>query len=491
MAAATERRDALVEIRGVTKRFGRLLANDDVSITLPAGRVIGLVGENGAGKSTIMNILAGIYLPDAGAIAVAGRTLPTGRPKASIQAGIGMVHQQFKLVPTLTGLENIRLARRGARALALPERIDRNMSELGFDIDLARPIWQLTLANRQQLEILRTLATGATVLVLDEPTSVLSPPETVRLMGIVRRVAEGGRCVVLISHKLREVFDVADDVIVMRAGRVVHESAVARTDPETLARHIVSDRKMPDRRRPPDAAGERALQVNNLSVDGDHGAPAVRNVSFSVRKGEIVSIAGVTGNGQSELMETLGGLRPPRSGNIARPGAGSSRGYAYIPAQHLGTALAPTLSVADNALLGHHRAPPFGRWMKSRRVRDHARRVIEAYDVSAELDSVVRRLSGGNLQRVVLGRELLNDPDLIVADYPTRGLDIASAAQIRSALVARAAAGAAVLVSSEEIEESLEIANRILVLHGGSIVAERDASGLSAEELGQLMTIGA
>ena len=489
MAAAAERRDALVEIRGVTKRFGRLLANDDVSITLPAGRVIGLVGENGAGKSTIMNVLAGIYLPDAGAIAVAGRALPPGRPKASIRAGIGMVHQQFKLVPTLTGLENIRLALRGADARGLPERIDRDMSELGFDVDLARPIWQLTLANRQQLEILRTLATGATVLVLDEPTSVLSPPETVRLMGIVRRVAEAGRCVVLISHKLREVFGVADDVIVMRAGRVVHESAVARTDPETLARHIVGDRKMPDRRRPPDAAGERALQVDNLSVDGDHGAPAVRNVSFSVRKREIVSIAGVTGNGQSELMETVGGLRPPRSGSIARLGSG--RGYAYIPSQHLGTALAPSLSVADNALLGHHRGPPFGRWMKPRRVRDHARRVIEAYDVSADLDSVVRRLSGGNLQRVVLGRELLNDPDLIVADYPTRGLDIASAAQIRSALVARAAAGAAVLVSSEEIEESLEIANRILVFHGGGIVAERDANKLSAEELGQLMTIGA
>ena len=490
MTAGTECRNALVEIRGVTKRFGQLLANDDVSITLPAGRVIGLVGENGAGKSTIMNILAGIYLPDAGAITVAGRILPAGRPRASIHAGIGMVHQQFKLVPTLTGFENIRLAWRGAGARALPERIDRNMAELGFDLDLARPIWQLTLANRQQLEILRTLATGATVLILDEPTSVLSPPETVRLMGIVRRVAASGRCVVLISHKLREVFGVADDVVAMRAGRVVHEGAVARTDPETLARHIVGDRKIPDRRRPPDATGERVLQVDNLSVDGDHGAPAVRNVSFSVRKGEIVSIAGVTGNGQSELMETVGGLRPHRSGNVFRPSAGSGRGYAYIPSQHLGTALAPSLSVTDNALLGHHRMPPFGWWMKSRRVQDHARQVIEAYDVATELDSIVRRLSGGNLQRVVLGRELLNDPHLIVADYPTRGLDIASAAQIRSALVARATAGAAVLMSSEEIEESLEIANRVLVLHGGSIVAEREAGGLSAEELGQLMTIG-
>jgi simple sugar transport system ATP-binding protein len=480
-----------VEIEGVAKRFGALLANDDVSFTIPAGRVLGLVGENGAGKTTVMNVLAGLYLPDRGAVTVAGVPLRLGSPKTSVAAGIGMVHQQFKLVETLTGFENLSLARDRGRLIQPSQAADevhQLMAELGFEIDLATQVWQMPLAVRQQLEILRTLAIGAEVLILDEPTSVLSPPETVRLFGIVRRIAGSGRAVVLISHKLGEVLDVADDLVVMRGGRVVHDGPAAGVDVGGLARLIIGDRDLVQSSRPAAPPGAPLLRVDDLTVEGDLGIAAVRGARFEVRAGELVAIVGVAGNGQSELMQAIGGVRAYR-GAIA-PAARRERRFAYVPARHLGVGLAPGMSVQDNALLGQQRRPPFGWWLRRQRVRQRGREVADRFGVTAELTSPVRWLSGGNLQRMVLGRELHGEPALIVADYPTRGLDVASAGQIRRALVARAAAGAAVLISSEELEESLAIANRILVMHRGELVAEHDPRTVDLATLGRQMTAG-
>jgi general nucleoside transport system ATP-binding protein len=479
-----------VAIEGVSKRFGALLANDDVSFTIPAGRVLGLVGENGAGKTTVMNVLAGIYLPDQGAVSIAGTPLRLGAPKASVAAGIGMVHQQFKLVETLSGFENLSLARdrgRFAQPSGPDAEVRRLMAELGFGVDLAAQVWQMPLAVRQQLEILRTLAIGARLVILDEPTSVLSPPETGRLFGIIKSIARSGRAVVLISHKLGEVLEVADDLVVMRGGRVVHRGAAAEVDVGRLARLIVGERELKEGSRPGGPAGAPVLRVEHLAVDGDLGLPAVRRASLEVRAGELVAIIGVAGNGQTELLQAIGGMRPCR-GRITPAARG--RRFAYIPAQHLGVGLAPGMSLQDNAVLGWQRRSPFGWWLHRRALEGRGREVADRFGVAADLASPVRWLSGGNLQRLVLGRELHGEPDLIVADYPTRGLDVASASQIRRALVARASAGAAVLISSEELEESLAIANRILVMHRGEIVAEHDPRTVDQGTLGRQMTTG-
>lgn len=482
-----------VRLHNISKRFGHLLANDDVSLDIRGGEVLGLVGENGAGKTTAMNVLTGVYLPDRGGIEVDGRPLRPGSPRHAVAAGIGMVHQQFKLVETLTGFENISLAVDHGHFLRRhrPDpQLEELMQGLGFEIDLSARVWQMSLSVRQQLEILRTLAIGARVLVLDEPTSVLSPPETVKLFGVVRRIAQSGRAVVFIGHKLLEILDVADRIVVMRGGRVVHDGPSGELALSRLSTLIVGDRDLSRGRRPPGPAGEVLLRVSNLEVHNDLGLPAVRDASFEVHAGELVAVIGVTGNGQIELLDAIGGLRAVAGGHVDAPRDGGGRGFAYIPAQHLGVGLAPRLSIRENAILGRQRSAPFGWWLPRAQVDGHAQRVMSAFSVDSPRDVPVSRLSGGNLQRVVLGRELHGDPRLVVASYPTRGLDVASATQIRRALVERAAAGAAVLLSSEELDESLEIANRVLVMHHGRIVAELDPRALDMDELGQLMTTG-
>jgi simple sugar transport system ATP-binding protein len=493
--APDQRHDVpLVRVSGICKRFGGFAANDGVSFDVPRGAVLGLLGENGAGKSTIMNVLCGLYLPDAGRIEIDGQPLQTGAPRASIAAGVGMVHQQFRLVETLSGFENISLAIHRGR-IWQPRRTDEAIrvlnEQLGFALDLALPVWQLSLARRQQLEILRTIAAGARILVLDEPTSVLSPVETEGLFDIVRRIAASGRSVILISHKLNEVLGVADHLVVMRGGRVVHAGPAADSDADTLARHIVGERQVQEAVRPATTPGEVALVARGLSVADHRGLPVVREVDLTLRRGELAALVGVTGNGQTELMEALGGLLHPSAGSIEAPRLGGRRHFGYIPARHLGTGLAPGLALGDNALLGHQYRRGFGAHLKRAAVEAHAREVTARFDVRIAAHAPVRQLSGGNLQRLVLGRELLGDPALILADYPTRGLDVASAAQIRAALIAAAEGGAAVLMSSEELEESLAMATRILVMHSGRIVADLAAAAADYGTIGRLMTRGA
>jgi general nucleoside transport system ATP-binding protein len=486
--------EKLVQLECVSKRFGQFLANDDVSIAIPPGKVVALVGENGAGKTTAMNLLAGLYVPDSGRIYVRGQRLQPGSPRESVRAGIGMVHQQFKLVDTMTGLENISLAMDRGRFLRRRRTgpaIHALMRDVGFALDLDRYVWQMPLAARQQLEVLRTLLTAGTrLLILDEPTSVLSEIESAELFNQLRRIKATGRSVVLISHKLKEVLGVADEIVVMRAGRVVHTGPIENVTLAQLSRLIVGDKALTVGNPPPPRAGHTVLKVEHLDVANDLGLQAVQDVSFEVRAGELVAIVGVSGNGQMELMEAIGGLRRPRSGTIVAPRKTGCRGFGYIPSQHLEVALAPNMSVAENSILGHHRSKPFRWWLQKRDVDSWASKVVQRFGVKGQTRQPVRQLSGGNLQRVILGRELAGDPELIVASYPTRGLDVASAAEIRGALAARAAAGAAVLIATEEIEESLEIANRILVMHQGRIVGQHRPEALELAHLGRLMTTG-
>ncbi|MEF2070580.1 ABC transporter ATP-binding protein [Consotaella aegiceratis] len=482
---------SLLRLEAISKHFGALVANDEVSFDAAAGDVVALLGENGAGKSTAMNVLCGLYHPDSGRVTLDGKEIELGSPKASARAGIGMVHQQFKLVDALTAFENLSLA------LDRGNFLQKNrpsgdlaswMADLGFEIDLTQRVRDMPLAARQQLEIVRVLASGARILILDEPTSVLSPLETDRLFAIVRRIAASGRVVILISHKLAEIRDVATRLVVMRQGRRVFEGKAAGMSGEKIAELIVGERSYRNDRRPQAPVGEHRLTVRNLSLAGAGGEPIVKDVSFTVAQGELVAIVGVAGNGQIELLDAIGGLRRPATGEIIAPRLGSQRDFAFIPAQHLGVGLAPGLTLEENALLGHQARSPFGRLLRPRERRRRAQSVLAAYDVRTPARTVTSALSGGNLQRVVLGRELLNEPDLVVASYPTRGLDIASAAQIRNALIERANAGAAVLMACEELEESLEIATRILVMSGGRMVADLDAKEATLGELGRLIT---
>jgi len=486
--------EPLARLERVSKRFGHAVANDEVSLSVPAGKVVALVGENGAGKTTAMNLLAGLYLPDSGRIYVRGQVLRAGSPRESVRAGIGMVHQHFKLVETMTGLENISLAMDRGRMLrrrGINAAVRAIMNEVGFSLDLDARVWQMTLAARQQLEILRTLlAAGTHLLILDEPTSVLSALESAELFKRLRRLTTTGRSVVLISHKLKEVLEVADDIVVMRTGRVVHAGPIGEVTLSELGRLVVGDRSFGAGAPPPSRAGQPILRVEHAQVDNDLGLPAVEDASFDVKAGELVAIAGVGGNGQTELLDAIGGLRPLRAGNITTPRRQSGRGFAYIPAQHLEVALAPNLSIAENAILGPHRRHPFRWWFKRRDVDRFTGAVVARFGTKGQARQPVRQLSGGNLQRLILGRELADDPELIVASYPTRGLDIASASEIRNALVERAAAGAAVLLASEELEESLSIANRILIMHRGRIVGEHRPGSLELADLGRLMTTG-
>ncbi|CAH1651094.1 Autoinducer 2 import ATP-binding protein LsrA [Hyphomicrobiales bacterium] len=481
----------VLQVEHVTKSFGDVLANSDVSFAVPAGSVVALLGENGAGKSTAMNAVCGLYLPETGRILVDGRPVELGSPSAAVAAGVGMVHQQFKLVDTLTGYENISLATDRGRFLQrrqAPSALTDLMQEVGFQLDLAAPVWTMPLAARQQLEILRVLAQGARLLILDEPTSVLSPKETEQLFGIVKRIAASGRSIILISHKLAEIEEIADHLVVMRGGRVVFEGPNQSLTGDDIAELIIGKRVVRAGQRPQTARGERQLSVRNVSIAGRDGATVVSDVSFDVHGGELVAVLGVTGNGQSELFDAIGGLLRHSSGQIDAPRRAGRRAFAFIPSRHLGIALAPGLSLEDNALLGSQHNPPFGPWLAPARVRLHARAVLGSFGVKADPGSATRRLSGGNLQRVVLGRELASQPSLIVASYPTRGLDIASAAQIRAALAERAVAGNAVLMASEELDESLEIATRVLVMSSGRIVADLAPQQFDRVAIGRLMT---
>jgi simple sugar transport system ATP-binding protein len=484
-----------VAMRGISKRFGDVVAVNDVSLDIHAGTVLGLLGENGAGKTTLMNVLTGVYLPDAGQVSVSGAPLAPGSPKAAVDAGVGMVHQDLRLVETLTGAENISLAverRRFIRRRRLPEIVVELQDSLGFEVDLSARVWQLPLSQRQLLEILRVLACGTRVLILDEPTAVLSPLETRALFESIRRIARSGCAVVLISHKLEEVLGVADALAVLRAGRLVYEGQASGMGLGELARLMVGHRAVSTSERPAKQAGDVVLRVTDLVVESNVGAEVVHSVSFDVRRGELVAILGVAGNGQEELMEAIGGLRKPAAGRIELPSSSrdSGPGFGHIPAERLGVGLAPGLPVEDNALLGRHRSPPFGRWLRRRDVRAHAWEVLERLAVKHPGRGPIRNLSGGNLQRVLLGRELVKGIDFIIASYPTRGLDVGSAAQIRAALVDTVNRGGAVLLASEELDESLSLATRMLVMYRGRIVAQCTPDELSVERIGRLMTTG-
>jgi len=496
-----------LETRGIVKRFPGVLANDRVDFDLRGGEIHGLLGENGAGKSTLMNILAGLYRPDEGTVLLGGRPVEFRSPREAISAGIGMVHQHFTLVPSMTVTENILLGLDRPRVrLALArhdEEVARLAESFGLAVDPRAKIWQLSVGEQQRVEILKLLYRGARILIMDEPTAVLAPTEIEGLFRTLRAMTAEGRSVVLISHKLNEVLGVADRITVMRHGRVTAAglSPVGLTGRD-LAERMVGRAIFDAFERAAVEPGRIVLSVRDVEATNDRGLPALQGASFEVRAGEIVGIAGVAGNGQSELAQVITGLRSCRGSVVIDglevanrpPTASIDRGVAHVPEDRIGLGSAPNLSVADNLMLKSYRRAPIGAgWTIDRgAARTNAARQRETHAIAApSIDTPVRLLSGGNLQRLILARELESDPALIVAVQPTRGLDVGAIEGVHALLLARRAAGAATVLVSEELDEIIGLADRILVMFEGRIVGSFESAEVDIHQIGLLMTGGA
>ncbi len=501
---------AAVALRGITKRFPAVVANDRVDFEAAKGEVHALLGENGAGKTTLSNILTGLYRPDEGEILLSGRPVEFHSPRDAIAAGIAMVHQHFRLVSPFTVAENVVLGdqRDIGRAFRLrPRAIEQRVAELsrryGLAVDPRARIWQLSVGEQQRVEVLKALYQEARILILDEPTAVLTPQEADALFETVRAMAADGRTVIFISHKLHEVKAVADRVTVLRRGRSLATVAASDATQRSLAALMVGREVEIGRRhhgRP--APGEAVLQLDGVWADGDRGVPAVKDVSLRVRRGEIVAVAGVAGNGQRELAETIVGMRPATKGTVeirgrrvrsGDPRSAIAAGVAYVPEDRLGTGVAPGLSIAANVVLKSYRRSPVSRgpFLRLARIRDLADRAIDNYDVRTSGCQVPAwQLSGGNVQKVVLAREFSGEPAVLIAASPTRGLDVSSIETVHSYLREAASAGVGVLLLSEDLDEILALADRIAVMYEGGVAGEREAASATVEELGLLMAGG-
>ena len=497
----------LVELRGIVKTFPGVVANAGIDLAIDPGDVIALLGENGAGKSTLMSVLAGLYRPDAGTISIDSTPVKFRSPRDAIAAGIGMVHQHFRLIDAFTVTENIMLGWHTPRfrlnAGVEAQRVEQMALRHGLGIEPDARVRQLSVGERQRVEILKMLYRDARVLILDEPTAVLTPQEVDLLFASIRRIAGEGRAVVFISHKLDEVLAIADGIVVLRGGRVAGVARPSETTPQALAQMMVGH-EIESRPRPAGEPGAPALILDGVRVHGrvGRGHVAFQVDHFEVRAGEIAGIAGVAGNGQRELAEVIAGLRPAAAGRVQiggrdvtslDPRARWARGVAYIPEDRLGEGLIPAFSLTENAALRDYASPPLSRgpFFSRREARAKAEAIIDRFQVRAPNAGVqVRTLSGGNQQRLLVGRETAASPRVLIAMHPTRGLDIEATAAVHRILFDLRAAGAAIVLISESLDELFAVADRVAVVHRGRIVGERPARTASRAEIGLLMAGG-
>jgi simple sugar transport system ATP-binding protein len=493
-----------VKIRGLTKRYGTILANDSVDLEISRGGIHAVVGENGAGKTTLMRALYGLVRPDAGSIELDGTEVRIANPAQAIARRIGMVHQRFELVEQLSALENLTLGHLPGRGLFFDRqtalaRARELAAQLGTSMDWNRLVAHLTVGARQRLEIMRLLYRDADILIFDEPTSVLTPQEADDLFKVLRRLSGQGRTIIFITHKLREVFALADQVTVMRRGRVVATTTTRDSDPQALASLIVGERFERPTLPPAAPQGDDILVVENLGLCDDLGVLTLRSASFTVRAGEIVGVAGIEGSGQRELVEALVGLRRPVTGKIrvrGRPAPTSvwarrKVGIAYVSEDRDAEGACLPASIAENLFPTERDDPslaPRGQLRLSAIAR-FARSILSRFDVrGAGPRNPARALSGGNLQRLVLGREMHRVPGLLIASHPTRGVDVRGIAFIHRQLAEARRQGTATLLISEDLGELIELSDRLLVIFGGRISAEMPAAQATPERLGLLMT---
>jgi len=500
----------IVEMKGIVKRFPGVLANDHVDFELRAGEIHALLGENGAGKSTLMNVLAGLYKQDAGFIKIKSQTLEFSSPRDAINAGIGMVHQHFMLVPSQTVTENILLGLDDPSFLMRLNDYDKKIANLGdqygLKVDPRAKIWQLSVGEQQRVELLKMLYRGADVLVMDEPTAVLAPTEIDGLFDTLSSMVAQGKSVIFISHKLQEVTAIADRVSVLRRGKVTASGVPAKgVTRQELASMMVGREVVLFVNKKPKKPGEVILNVKDVHAENDKGLPSLRGLSLNVRAGEIVGIAGVAGNGQIELSQVIAGLRKCSQGEVTLNGEkvsnrdtlyGIERGMSYVPEDRTHVGSSPNLSVTDNVIMKNYRKPPIskGSMLDMLAATKFAKELKEAYDIIVPtVNTPVRLLSGGNLQRVILAREISGQPNFMVAVQPTRGLDVGAIEGVQRLLLTQREAGAAVLLISEELEELLALSDRVYVIYEGRIMGEVKVGGDEPDEslietIGLMMT---
>lgn len=497
----------MLELKNITKTFGDVVANDNVSIKIENGTIHAIVGENGAGKSTIMRIAYGFYTADSGEILVDGKPVAINNPHDAIALGIGMVHQHFMLVDTMTVAENIVLGAETGGAVNLDlEKANQEISNLSNELKLGvNPrafIEDLSVGAQQRVELLKALYRNAKLLILDEPTAVLTPQETIDFFNILRRMRASGKTIVIITHKLEEVLAISDDVTVMRDGKTVGNVKTSETSAKDLARMIVGRDVLLRVEKTDASPSDIVLNLQNLSVAGKHGT-AVGDVSFNVRAGEIVGIAGIEGNGQTELIEAIAGLLAPTSGSIELFGKNIAAldarrrkelGIGHIPEDRHKRGLLLDFDLAENSMLGVHYRPPAataGGFLNNSAINQRASEIIEKFDVRPpNIELPAKSLSGGNQQKLIIGREFGLNPRLLLVSQPTRGVDIGAIEFIHSKLIALRDAGTAVLLVSAELEEVTALADRLLVMREGKIVGEVNPKETSAEEIGLMMTGG-
>jgi simple sugar transport system ATP-binding protein len=496
----------MLQMVGIVKRFPGVLADDHVNFDVQAGEVHALLGENGAGKSTLMNVLYGLYQADEGSIYLNGGEVTITSPTDAIEHNIGMVHQHFMLVDTLTVAENVALGLPSSKRFVtdldvVSARIKELGEEYGLEIDPGAVIWQLSVGQRQRVEIIKALYRDARLLILDEPTAVLTPLEVDQLFDTLRHMAADGRGLIFISHKLHEVLALSNRITVLRHGRVTGEVPTSEATRHSLAEMMVGRevKLVPD--KPPSTPGEVALEISQLSVYDDRGVHAVRDLDLSVRAGEVVGIAGVSGNGQSELAQAISGLRHVADGTIEIGGVDVTNrsphrvrntGLAYVPEERMREGAIAQFTVSENMMLTDYDGPRYvkGGLFDFPAIAEHSQQLVDAYAVKTPtLDTPVQNLSGGNIQKLILARELSGEPTLLLASQPTRGVDIGAAEYIHERLIAQRSAGTAILVISEDLDEVVGLSDRVAVIYEGEIVGIVDP-GTPREQLGLMMAGG-
>lgn len=504
-AAEENMKEPVIEMRNITKRFGDVTANENVNLSLYPGEIHALLGENGAGKSTLMNVLTGIYKPNSGEIYFQGKKVSIKSPKQAVDMGIGMVHQHFRLIPTLSVAENVFLYMPDCKAILRQKEMEEAIAACSrnfhLDVDASAKVWQLSVGEQQRVEIIKLLYRGADILILDEPSAVLTAQEAGEMFKVLRRMADSGKSVIIISHKMNEVMQNADRITVLKGGRVEDTMEAKDATVERLTKAVVGDREfVPQIRESGRGIGDTVLKVEQLTVKNDKGLTAVNGVSFTIGAGEILGIAGVAGNGQKELTEAIAGLRKVEQGRITVQGEDLThlsirkhidKGVSFIPEDRLSMGLVPGLDLTENVVLKHYGWKKFSRRgiLRKKSMSETTEDYIKKYDIkTAGIHSTVGLMSGGNQQKLLIAREVNGNPSLLVASYPVRGLDIGATEAIHRILLEESKKGTAILLISEELDEIFQMADRIGVMCDGNMMAVLDRKDADYDTVGRLMS---
>ncbi len=490
-------------MKGISKSFHGIFANQDINLKVESSEILGLLGENGAGKTTLMNILYGLYQPDAGQIDINDAPIRITNPVESINHGIGMVHQHFMLIQNHSVIENIALGYKDTPFFFPKNKIRKKVEEFSkkfdFQIDLDKKVWQLSAGEQQRIEIIKALLNGADLLILDEPTSVLTPQEIKELISILRVMKAEGHMIIFISHKLDEIMDICDRVVVLQKGKIVGSADTKNTDKRSLARMMIGRDVVFNINKEILEKGKQILSVDRINVVGDKGLLAVKNISFDLYQNEIFGIAGVSGNGQRELAEAITGIRPVFSGKVKinqkditnkSPRHIYDHGVSHVPEERIRFGIVPGLFLYDNAILKQHHLKKFSKryFLKYSQVKNHAKTIVNDFKVATHsIDNQIRNLSGGNIQKLILGREISEKPQLLVASHPTYGLDVGATEFLRQHLLELRKQGSTVLLFSEDLEEIFELCDRVAVIFDGEFMAVLDSDDERLCDIGLMM----